>query len=177
MAGVCRIFKEVMSRHATPLWIPGPDLISGSRLHGFLEWLRAERSLSFTTYEECRQWSVSHMAEFWEAIWDHFNIMAHDPFEQVMVLPARNDRMVLLRAKSFRASLVRPRAEAASSSDRMAMNRFPMVRNNGGPLLQGATPNSTPGVKRGKKYQRRFPNLTGTVSAVMRAESWRARRF
>src|SRR3569832_383642 len=41
------------------------------------DWLRDERGLSFATYDELWQWSVDHLADFWQSVWDYFDL--HSP--------------------------------------------------------------------------------------------------
>jgi acetoacetyl-CoA synthetase len=77
-----------MNRERAPLWTPSQDFMSGTRMQAYLDWLRKERGLSFASYEDCRRWSVAHLDEFWESIWDHFGILSHTPYDEVMV-PAR----------------------------------------------------------------------------------------
>lgn len=48
------------------------------------DWLRRERSLDLADYEALRQWSVDHLAEFWQAMWDYFDVQSPTPHTQVL---------------------------------------------------------------------------------------------
>jgi acetoacetyl-CoA synthetase len=50
----------------------------------FMDWLRQERGLSFSSYEEMRAWSVADIRAFWAAIWDYFGIASTTPYEEVL---------------------------------------------------------------------------------------------
>ncbi|GLY01148.1 acetoacetate--CoA ligase [Actinoplanes sp. NBRC 101535] len=63
----------------TVLWEPPADVRTTSRIGGFLSWLERERGLSFADYPALWEWSVTDLAGFWGAVWDHFGVVAHDP--------------------------------------------------------------------------------------------------
>jgi acetoacetyl-CoA synthetase len=48
------------------------------------DWLRRERGLDFADYEALRRWSVEHVSDFWQALWDHFAIESPTPHERVL---------------------------------------------------------------------------------------------
>lgn len=56
------------------LWSPGPDARSNARLGPYLDWLEAERGLSFADYDALWQWSVDDVSAFWKSIWDYFDV-------------------------------------------------------------------------------------------------------
>ncbi|WP_327008329.1 acetoacetate--CoA ligase [Dactylosporangium sp. NBC_01737] len=64
---------------AKELWRPPADVRERTRIGAFLRWLSSERGLEFEDYQHLWQWSVDHPAVFWQAIWDHFEIVAHQP--------------------------------------------------------------------------------------------------
>ena len=37
-------------------------------------WLRENRAVELADYEQLHRWSVEHVPEFWQAIWDHFEV-------------------------------------------------------------------------------------------------------
>ena len=51
---------------------------------GLREWLRCNRGLELADYEALRRWSVEHLAEFWQAIWDYFAIESPTPHTVVL---------------------------------------------------------------------------------------------
>ncbi len=68
----------------TPLWSPSPERIAGSRLNDYLQWLAREKQLSFSSYDACWEWSVSHLENFWESIWQYFDIKSSTPYTAVL---------------------------------------------------------------------------------------------
>jgi acetoacetyl-CoA synthetase len=40
----------------------------------YQDWLRDHRALSFATYGELWQWSVDHVPDFWQSVWDYFDL-------------------------------------------------------------------------------------------------------
>ena len=58
------------------LWKPSPEMIEASRLAEYMEWLRANRGLSFDDYEALWTWSTQDLDAFWASLWDFFEIQA-----------------------------------------------------------------------------------------------------
>ena len=56
------------------LWEPSPEAIEGSALTRYMEWLAAERGLSFDSYEQLWDWSSTEIEQFWASIWDYFSV-------------------------------------------------------------------------------------------------------
>jgi acetoacetyl-CoA synthetase len=40
----------------------------------YQDWLREHRGLTFATYDELWHWSVDHLADFWQSVWDYFDL-------------------------------------------------------------------------------------------------------
>lgn len=59
------------------LWTPTSDIIVGSNLRDFMMWLEEHKGLIVNSYEELWNWSVNHIAEFWQSQFEYFDIM-HD---------------------------------------------------------------------------------------------------
>src|SRR5690554_4355024 len=66
------------------LWQPDQAWIDASNLNHFRTWLRDTRNLQFDTHQALRRWSVEHIDDFWQAIWDYFKIDASTPATQVL---------------------------------------------------------------------------------------------
>ena len=45
----------------------------------YLEWLGGSGGPRFRTYDEAWRWSVDEPGPFWRSIWDHYDVIAHDP--------------------------------------------------------------------------------------------------
>jgi acetoacetyl-CoA synthetase len=67
-----------------PLWTPSTLRIEHSRLHDYMHWLQREKALTFADYHALWQWSVDHLEDFWESVWQYFDIRSTAPYEQVL---------------------------------------------------------------------------------------------
>src|SRR3712207_534135 len=56
----------------TVLWTPPDDVLETSRIGDFMK--KAGRK----DYADLWRWSTEDVAGFWRAIWDHFEVVAHD---------------------------------------------------------------------------------------------------
>ena len=65
------------------LWSPSPAQADASRLAAFQRWLADARGLAFADYQALWQWSVDHLDDFWQAVWDFFSVVAEG--DQVVV--------------------------------------------------------------------------------------------
>ncbi|SDN99266.1 acetoacetyl-CoA synthetase [Klenkia soli] len=79
-----------MSPHPTPvrtgqvLRTPPTDVLDRSRVGAFLRWLDEHRGVRLGTHAELHAWSVGDLEGFWSAVWEHFDVRAHHPYEQVL---------------------------------------------------------------------------------------------
>jgi acetoacetyl-CoA synthetase len=77
-----------MSNTTTPapkmLWQPSPALLRDCNLAQYSAWLAKEKDLHFQDYAALWKWSTEHIADFWESLWEYFNIAHHAPYKQVL---------------------------------------------------------------------------------------------
>lgn len=66
------------------LWTPSAARIENAQLTRFMRWLARERGLEFGGYDELWQWSVQHLEDFWEAVWQYFAIKSSAPYTAVL---------------------------------------------------------------------------------------------
>jgi acetoacetyl-CoA synthetase len=66
------------------LWTPSAERIENSRMRHYMQWLRSEKGKTFDGYHALRQWSVDHLEEFWESIWQYFDIKSSAPYHRVL---------------------------------------------------------------------------------------------
>ena len=66
------------------LWTPGKDRIENSNLRRFRRYAGARFARAFDDYAELHRWSVTHMDEFWSAVWDFTGIQASRPAQQII---------------------------------------------------------------------------------------------
>ena len=68
----------------TPLWEPSEEFKEKARVSDYMGWLKAEKDLSFTDYNELWDWSVTDLEGFWASIWEYCDIEASKPYERVL---------------------------------------------------------------------------------------------
>lgn len=63
---------------------PAREDWSESRMGVFLADIEQRMGRSFADYQDAWRWSVDNLEDFWEAVWEHFEIIAHTPYETVL---------------------------------------------------------------------------------------------
>jgi acetoacetyl-CoA synthetase len=56
------------------LWTPSAEAIERSNLSRYARWLSSERGLDFDDYHSLWRWSIAELEQFWQTIWDHFDV-------------------------------------------------------------------------------------------------------
>ena len=69
---------------AEPLWTPSPERVAAARITAYRRWLEDERGLRFRTYDDLWQWSVDRQEEFWDSIWQYFDVRAAQPCSRLL---------------------------------------------------------------------------------------------
>jgi len=59
------------------LWKPSEEQVQQANLTHYLQWLKHHKNLFFESYHPLWKWSVDNTADFWESIWQYFDIL-HD---------------------------------------------------------------------------------------------------
>ncbi len=65
------------------LWSPDEDRIRRANVTEYTEWLR-RRELRFGSYGELWKWSVENVEEFWQSIWDYFDVVHDGRYSKVL---------------------------------------------------------------------------------------------
>jgi acetoacetyl-CoA synthetase len=58
------------------LWEPSADAVESSQMTAYMRWLASERGVQLDDYHGLWSWSVDHLEDFWESIWDYFDIQS-----------------------------------------------------------------------------------------------------
>ncbi|TNC82511.1 MAG: acetoacetate--CoA ligase [Oleiphilus sp.] len=63
----------------TPLWQPDPERIEQSRFREFSDYCKQNHGFSASRspqalYQDLHTWSVTHPADFWQAVWNYFRV-------------------------------------------------------------------------------------------------------
>ena len=67
-----------------PLWTPDADRVANSRLTHYMDWLKAEKGLSFSDYPQLWDWSVDQLESFYASLWEYFDIRHSQPYTRVL---------------------------------------------------------------------------------------------
>lgn len=65
--------------------------IEQSLMKRYMDWLFVKRGLYFRDYDDLWDWSVTDLEDFWETIWQFFDVQSHTPYRQVVYRPNRED--------------------------------------------------------------------------------------
>jgi acetoacetyl-CoA synthetase len=68
----------------TLLWEPSKELKENARISDYMEWMKAEKDLSFEDYNQLWEWSVTDLEGFWASVWEYCGIKASKPYERVL---------------------------------------------------------------------------------------------
>ena len=66
------------------LWEPSLEFKQESNLAHYMKWLKDTKGLDFKDYNDCWEWSVTNIEEFWESIWNYFKVKTHKPWQCVL---------------------------------------------------------------------------------------------
>jgi acetoacetyl-CoA synthetase len=65
------------------LWTPTSEWKKGANLTKYQDWLSKEKGLQFSDYHQLWKWSIENVADFWESLWQYFNILHDGRYEKV----------------------------------------------------------------------------------------------
>ena len=66
------------------VWEPPVDVLERSQVGRFMSWLAEHRGLELRTHDELWRWSVDDLEGFWSAVWEHFGVVTHAPYDSVL---------------------------------------------------------------------------------------------
>ena len=66
------------------LWSPSQERVQSSNMNHFMQWINSRYSKNFCQYDELYQWSVTHIADFWEGWWHYADIKASETYTRVL---------------------------------------------------------------------------------------------
>lgn len=57
----------------------------------YIDWLFVKKGLYFRDYTDLWDWSVTDLENFWESIWQFFDVQSHSAYQQVVFRPSEED--------------------------------------------------------------------------------------
>lgn len=74
-----------MSNNIPPvLWTPSASFRENARMADYMQWLKKNKGLTFNDYSSLWQWSADRVEDFWESIWEYFEVICHSPYQSVL---------------------------------------------------------------------------------------------
>ncbi|HET7579569.1 MAG TPA: acetoacetate--CoA ligase [Bacillales bacterium] len=71
-------------KEGTLLWEPEQAFKQQSNLVHYMKWLKDHKQLEFEDYDALWSWSVTEIEDFWESLWEYFDIQASTPYHHVL---------------------------------------------------------------------------------------------
>jgi acetoacetyl-CoA synthetase len=158
------------------LWTPSDEAVERSNLTRYMSWLSSEPGLDFGgDYHALWRWSVSELEDFWQTIWDYFDVQHSG--EPAAVLAARempgakwfegselNHAEHIFRGKDPNAVAVRHAAEGGELGE----ITWAELRARVGAFAAGLR---ALGVERGDRVVAYLPNSPGALIGLLAAAS------
>lgn len=80
-----RRFKVTQSvKEGTLLWEPSSTFKQQANITKYMDWLKDKKQLTFDDYHTLWEWSVTEIENFWESVWEYFDIQASTPYQSVL---------------------------------------------------------------------------------------------
>ncbi len=76
--------KALSVREGTLLWEPSEEFKARSTIKRYMAWLKENKGLDFNSYNPLWEWSVTSIEEFWESMWEFFELKASKPYAKVL---------------------------------------------------------------------------------------------
>lgn len=65
------------------LWSPPADVLQTTGMGRYMTWLKENKGQDFTDYPTLWRWSVDNLDDFWESVWEFFEVISHSPHTAV----------------------------------------------------------------------------------------------
>lgn len=67
------------SHSGTPQWVPSDEDVEGARITDFTSWVQGRFGVAAAGYDALWRWSVAELDEFWQAVWEYFEVQSATP--------------------------------------------------------------------------------------------------
>jgi acetoacetyl-CoA synthetase len=69
------------------LWSPSEEQIKNANMTKYMDFLRQNRNLIFNSYNELYNWSIENRADFWESLWEFFEVKHSKKYDSILNNP------------------------------------------------------------------------------------------
>jgi acetoacetyl-CoA synthetase len=157
-----------------PLWQPSAERMAQSRMQHFIYYINDHYQLALNDYSALYQWSITHSADFWLAVWEFCQVIGTPP-TQVMITSdqMKNTQWFLNARLNFAENLLRRRDEhlaiifASERGDYRMMTYADLYVE----VARLATHLRKMGVGVGDRVAAMMPNMPETVIAMLATTS------
>ncbi len=66
------------------LWKPTSEVKQDANLTKYMNWLEETKNVSHRSFQDLWDWSTNDMEDYWESIWEYFEVKAYTPYETVL---------------------------------------------------------------------------------------------
>jgi acetoacetyl-CoA synthetase len=66
------------------LWRPTPAIIENANMTEYMHWLAEKKGKIFDGYRPLWEWSVEKTADFWQSLWQYFDITASEEPDEIL---------------------------------------------------------------------------------------------
>lgn len=73
-----------MNAQQEALWTPSQSDLASANITRFSEHVQSTRGVPITDYQSLWRWSVDHLSDFWEAIWEFFDLDTVSSYDNVL---------------------------------------------------------------------------------------------
>ena len=71
-------------KEGTLLWEPSRELQEKANITRYMNWLKEKKGMSFDSYGKLLEWSVTEVEDFWQSLWEFFDIKASKSYTTVL---------------------------------------------------------------------------------------------
>ncbi len=70
-----------------PLWTPSSNQIQEANLTSFMHKVNARHKLALSSFKALHEWSIHHIQDFWQAVWDYCGLITSHTGERTVYFP------------------------------------------------------------------------------------------
>ena len=63
-----------MIQEGSLLWTPSDEVVENANITHYMHWLNRQKNLEFSHYSELWRWSVEKVGDFWESLFEYFDV-------------------------------------------------------------------------------------------------------
>ena len=67
------------------LWTPTEEAVEDANITKYARWLEKKTGRSFPSYASLWRWSTEETEEFWESVWEYFEVWSSTPYRAVLL--------------------------------------------------------------------------------------------